>query len=314
MAISRPFLLALLGVVLLGATVLAVQNARDASDSDATPAAVQSDAAPAPAQTPANTAPAETLRSAFEPRRARERALRRRGSSVGDRRARCGRLARRLRARRRKGRSRTSTSTDRASPPEGAAGGFVVARRQGLLHPRRHRLARARRAVDPVAVAPARRPAAPGFGFNPATLGARRQVRGHRDHRRRRDRARLRQHRPAGRRQRPQRGRQPRAAARPPDAEPRPGASSTAELDAWVGTDDHILRRACRRELDARATARTVGFDVRLQRRQRAAADRGAGARARAGAPDGASAALAQGARRRHRPQLGRGEQPRSRR
>jgi hypothetical protein len=65
MAISRPFLLALLGVVLLGATVLAVQNARDASDSNATPAAVQSDAAPAPAQTPANSAPAETLRSAF---------------------------------------------------------------------------------------------------------------------------------------------------------------------------------------------------------------------------------------------------------
>jgi hypothetical protein len=65
MAISRPFLLALLGVVLLGATVLAVQNARDASDSDATPAAVQSDAAPVPAQTPADSAPAETLRSAF---------------------------------------------------------------------------------------------------------------------------------------------------------------------------------------------------------------------------------------------------------
>jgi hypothetical protein len=65
MAISRPFLLALLGVVLLGATVLAVQNAREASDSDATPAAVQSDAAPAPAQTPAESAPAETLRSAF---------------------------------------------------------------------------------------------------------------------------------------------------------------------------------------------------------------------------------------------------------
>jgi hypothetical protein len=65
MAISRPFLLALLGVVLFGTTVLAVQNARDASDNDATPAAVQSDAAPAPAQTPANSAPAETLRSAF---------------------------------------------------------------------------------------------------------------------------------------------------------------------------------------------------------------------------------------------------------
>jgi hypothetical protein len=65
MAISRPFLLALLGVVLLGATVLAVQNARDASDSDATPAVVQSDPAPA-AQAPAQSAPADTLRAAFD--------------------------------------------------------------------------------------------------------------------------------------------------------------------------------------------------------------------------------------------------------
>jgi len=66
MAISRPFLLALLGVVLFGATALAVQNARNASDSDATPAAVQSDAAPAPAQAPADSGPAKTLRSAFD--------------------------------------------------------------------------------------------------------------------------------------------------------------------------------------------------------------------------------------------------------
>jgi hypothetical protein len=64
MAISRPFLLALLGVVLLGATVLAVQNARESTDNDATPAAVQSEPAPA-AQTPAESAPAETLRAAF---------------------------------------------------------------------------------------------------------------------------------------------------------------------------------------------------------------------------------------------------------
>jgi hypothetical protein len=65
MAISRPFLLALLGVVLLGATVLAVQNARETTDNDAAPAAIQSEPAPAPAQTPAESAPAETLRSAF---------------------------------------------------------------------------------------------------------------------------------------------------------------------------------------------------------------------------------------------------------
>jgi hypothetical protein len=63
MAISRPFLLALLGVVLLGASALAVQNARDSADSDATPAAVQSE--PAPAPTPTNTAAADTLKAAF---------------------------------------------------------------------------------------------------------------------------------------------------------------------------------------------------------------------------------------------------------
>ena len=65
MAISRPFLLAVLGALLLGATVLAVQNARTSSDGAAAPAAVQSDPAPAPAQTPAQTAPADTLKSAL---------------------------------------------------------------------------------------------------------------------------------------------------------------------------------------------------------------------------------------------------------
>jgi hypothetical protein len=67
MAISRPVLLALLGVVLLGATVLAVQNARTASDGAAAPAALQAQPAPAPA--PADTTPAtpqQTLESAFE--------------------------------------------------------------------------------------------------------------------------------------------------------------------------------------------------------------------------------------------------------
>jgi hypothetical protein len=63
MAISRPFLLALLGAVLLGVTVIAVQNARTGADSDAEPAAVQSEPAPAPATTPAN--PADTLSSAL---------------------------------------------------------------------------------------------------------------------------------------------------------------------------------------------------------------------------------------------------------
>jgi hypothetical protein len=66
MAISRPFLLVLLGVVLLGATVLAVQNARETTDNDATPAAVQADPAPAPAQTQTQSAPADNLRAAFD--------------------------------------------------------------------------------------------------------------------------------------------------------------------------------------------------------------------------------------------------------
>jgi hypothetical protein len=56
MAISRPFLLALLGVALLGATVFAVQNARNSADDSATVAkqpAEQAAPAPAPAPEPA---------------------------------------------------------------------------------------------------------------------------------------------------------------------------------------------------------------------------------------------------------------------
>jgi hypothetical protein len=63
MAISRPVLLALLGVILLGATALAVQNARDGADSDATPAAVQTETAPA--QPTSKVSPADMLTSAF---------------------------------------------------------------------------------------------------------------------------------------------------------------------------------------------------------------------------------------------------------
>jgi hypothetical protein len=65
MAISRPFLLAVLGAVLLGATVLAVQNARD--NSTAAPAALQAKPAPAPAQqTATSSAPTDELQSAFK--------------------------------------------------------------------------------------------------------------------------------------------------------------------------------------------------------------------------------------------------------
>src|SRR5688500_4073392 len=53
MAISRPFLLALLGVALLGATVFAVQNARKNADDSATVAKQPADQA-APTPGPAN--------------------------------------------------------------------------------------------------------------------------------------------------------------------------------------------------------------------------------------------------------------------
>ena len=70
MAISRPFLLALLGVALLGATVFAVQNARTKSDSS--PAALQSaqptQAQPAQsAQPTATQGPSQVLSAAFSP-------------------------------------------------------------------------------------------------------------------------------------------------------------------------------------------------------------------------------------------------------
>jgi hypothetical protein len=54
MAISRPFLLALIGVALLGATVFAVQNARNSGDDGSAPTANQAaeQVAPAPAPAP----------------------------------------------------------------------------------------------------------------------------------------------------------------------------------------------------------------------------------------------------------------------
>jgi hypothetical protein len=70
MAISRPFLLALLGVALLGATVFAVQNARtksaDTASSTAKPAAQPTQAAPTNA-VPAATSPNQVLSAAFSP-------------------------------------------------------------------------------------------------------------------------------------------------------------------------------------------------------------------------------------------------------
>jgi hypothetical protein len=70
MAISRPFLLALLGVALLGATVFAVQNARNQSDGGSTAAqpAQQADPAQAqPAQAQPAAGPSQVLSAAFTP-------------------------------------------------------------------------------------------------------------------------------------------------------------------------------------------------------------------------------------------------------
>jgi hypothetical protein len=67
MAISRPFLLALLGVALLGATVFAVSNARNGAGDKSASVAKQpaEQAAPAPAPTPSG--PDQVLRAAFTP-------------------------------------------------------------------------------------------------------------------------------------------------------------------------------------------------------------------------------------------------------
>jgi hypothetical protein len=67
MAISRPFLLALLGAALLGATFFAVQNARNDSADDAAPVAQQAvpEQQAAPQQAPAAN-PREILQSAFK--------------------------------------------------------------------------------------------------------------------------------------------------------------------------------------------------------------------------------------------------------
>jgi hypothetical protein len=68
MAISRPFLLALLGALLLGATLFAVQNARNTTSEDAAPAAEQAtpeQQAAAPAEPAPAANPQDTLTSAL---------------------------------------------------------------------------------------------------------------------------------------------------------------------------------------------------------------------------------------------------------
>jgi hypothetical protein len=72
MALSRPFLLALLGVALLGATFFAVTNARNKAADDSAPAAQQtadpgSTPAPATPEPATPTAPQELLRAGLTP-------------------------------------------------------------------------------------------------------------------------------------------------------------------------------------------------------------------------------------------------------
>ena len=71
MALSRPFLLALLGVALLGATFFAVTNARNGAADDSAPAAQQTADPAAPGQAtpePASpAAPQELLRASLTP-------------------------------------------------------------------------------------------------------------------------------------------------------------------------------------------------------------------------------------------------------
>lgn len=69
MAISRPFLLALLGAVLLGATLFAVQSARNSTGDDTAPAAQQvepAEQAAAPAEPVPAATPEELLQTAFK--------------------------------------------------------------------------------------------------------------------------------------------------------------------------------------------------------------------------------------------------------
>src|SRR4051812_12645458 len=71
MAISRPFLLALLGVALLGATVFAVGNARNQSSDESSaatkPAAQPAQATSSNATPAATTGPNQVLAAAFTP-------------------------------------------------------------------------------------------------------------------------------------------------------------------------------------------------------------------------------------------------------
>ena len=231
MAISRPFLLAVLGAVLLGATVLAVQNARDTTSSNAAPAAIKADAAPAPAPS-STSAPADTLKSAFD---------------LSD--VKSGRFAAKLTFRARSAASSIGVfgAFDRSG--DAKVPNFDVIARLGAG---KHGLSGRFVSVDgkayfvhgdtgwrvpgevwqPVFAGQAQGRAAPGH------LGPRRQVRGHRVGRGRPDRAPLGARRPAailndvGQ-----------VAGGGAKSAAKPVAPKKATFDVWVGKDDHVLRR-----------------------------------------------------------------------
>ena len=196
MAISRPFLLALLGAVLLGATALAVQNSRTASDGSTRAGRGAVRAGAGARQTldrlgpdghavsrPSSSSDLESARFSAK------RDLRSRSP------ARRLRPRRRLRARRRQRHPRVRRPRPRISAAgQTLSGGFVSLGDKAYFVRGRHRLARARDGLGP-----ARRDAAKGgssqalpLDVHPEHLGARRQVRGHRARRRREDRPRLR--------------------------------------------------------------------------------------------------------------------------
>ncbi len=298
MAISRPFLLAVLGALLLGVTVLAVQNAR--TDSDAAPAALQTEPAPSTGKTTEVAGPDATLRSAFD---LGEVDSGRFDARVNFQAPRAGGVRFRIAGAFDASAAGAIPELRRRRPhrrrPQGDRRRLRLARRPRLLHSRRHRLARSR-----VRLAAARRlrrqgrqAAAAAALDPPGDLGARRQVGGHAAHRRRRDRARLRQRstrrpssttsaRPCGRTA---------ARSRTPTRVSR--AVKRAELDVWVGSDDHILRRL---SLDVGfGRGRGIDVDVRLSdvnEQQRIEAP----AKVLAGAPGGHVRPVRQRRRRRH--------------
>ena len=257
MAISRPFLLALLGVALLGATIFAVQNARNRR------ATARPRRLPSPRSRPrlsrprrrSTGGPEPGAERGLQPERSQQRQLRRPSS-----RSRWARKRNSLRATgafesdrpegdaegRRAGEPptcRASTAAAASSPPVTAPGshaGTSATRSRRRRGPRSSRPAR--KGTPPTNKAPK-------LDVNPSSLAPERQVRGHRADGRRPGDARLRR-RELGRARSPT---SPRRSTRPAGSPPAPSSASrrcvdNGHIDAWVG-DDKILRRASLRDV-----------------------------------------------------------------